>query len=207
MHRVFFGVKRLHWLLVKLSQTVIDLRGLLLTPARMDLLRVLHKYRGGIARFKLVRLLGVSGPVVSRMLKALESRRWLTRERAEKNRRVVIVKATEDTLEVLDELEGHGKAAEKLVHRVFSSSKRASVRRRELQILERFIVRARARMNDKAPFTHPWFGGEIMAHDGWLRLIVPPPTFAKAAPILNEVLPPLHEYYRMFAPLRVTAPA
>jgi DNA-binding MarR family transcriptional regulator len=209
MHPLFFGVKRLHWLLVRAAAGLLVEKDFWITPARFDLLRVLHKHPHGLTRFKLVRLLGVSGPVVSRMLKALEAEGLLTRERYARDRRIVIVRATEAAVHCVDEVlkvdDGIDVAKEAV--KLFVSSKRARVRTRELQIFERFLVRARERLNDKAPFTYPWFGGQIMAPDGWLRLIPPPPTFAPAAPLLNEVLPPMHVYYSMNGPQRYAASA
>jgi DNA-binding MarR family transcriptional regulator len=207
MHPLFFGVKRLYWLLVRCAGGLLMAKDLWVTPARFDLLRALHKYPKGIARFKLVRLLGVSGPVVSRMLKALEAEGWLTRTRAEHDRRVVMVLATPAARSAVEDFlnEKDGIVVAKEAASLFVSSKRARVRRRELQIFERFLVRARARLNDKAPFTHPWFGGEIVAPDGWLQLIAPPPTFAPAAPLLNEVVPPLHVCLSWDGPCRLQA--
>ena len=209
MHPLCFGVKRLYLLLLREVEGILMFKDFWTTPARFDLLRVLHKHPQGIARFKLVRLLGVSGPVVSRMLKALEAEGWLTRTRFPKDRRVVMVKPTEIALstveEVLDTADGLDGAKE--VEALFVSSKRKRVQLRELRILQRFIVRARVRMGDKAPFTHPWFGGEIMAPDAWLKLIPPPGTFAPSAPLMNEVVPPLHVYFSVDGPRRLQASA
>src|SRR5262245_60494456 len=66
MHSVFFGLKRVMYGLRKTFKRRLDRYRLKVTPAQYDVLRILCDYRCGLARFVLVRLLGVSGPVVSR---------------------------------------------------------------------------------------------------------------------------------------------
>jgi DNA-binding MarR family transcriptional regulator len=86
MHQMFFGVKRVHLLNLRLSRLL--LRDFWefdsVTPARFDMLRIVHVYdvEGvSVAQGSIRELLGVSGATVSRMLKALEGLGYIVRER------------------------------------------------------------------------------------------------------------------------------
>ena len=83
MHQMFFGVKRVHLLNLRLSRDLLrEFYGM--TPARFDMLRIVHVHdvEGvSVAQASIRELLGVSGPTVSRMLKALEGLGYITRER------------------------------------------------------------------------------------------------------------------------------
>ena len=71
MHPVFFGLKRAHHLSVAVARNLTCHFGL--TPARFDMLLALERARPSMRQRDLRRILGVSAPTVSRMLKALES--------------------------------------------------------------------------------------------------------------------------------------
>jgi hypothetical protein len=62
MHRVFFSVKRVHWLWLRREEDMVHDRDVWMTPARFTLLRVLHTYRNELMRAKLEQLLGVAEP-------------------------------------------------------------------------------------------------------------------------------------------------
>jgi DNA-binding MarR family transcriptional regulator len=79
MNNVFFRVKRAHHSCLRMSR---QLLGKIITPARFDMLRAVHMHGNeyGILQGDLRDLLGVSGPVVSRMLTSLEKLGYVWRE-------------------------------------------------------------------------------------------------------------------------------
>jgi DNA-binding MarR family transcriptional regulator len=182
MQQAFFSVKRVHWQWQKRAARVLAERGVPLTPARFTLMRVLHTYRYGIARFNLVKLLGVAGPVVSRMLKALEALGLAVRTRSGFDARVVVVMATEAGRALVDRaLEGVSREAERIATVCFASSQHPDV---ELDLLGRFLLRARVKLLDPTPFSVPWRGGDLWGNEGgfaYHALREPPPLEVFAA--------------------------
>jgi DNA-binding MarR family transcriptional regulator len=78
MDDIFFGVKRSHlavnrWALLKLKEFGV-------TPARLDLMRLIYVRNFRWSQMHLRRRLGVARATISRMLKALEKLGWITRE-------------------------------------------------------------------------------------------------------------------------------
>jgi DNA-binding MarR family transcriptional regulator len=65
-----------------------------LTAARFDLLYALRQNRGALRQRRLVRTLGVTHPVVSRMLKSLRTLGLTTRERRPKDKREWVISLT-----------------------------------------------------------------------------------------------------------------
>jgi DNA-binding MarR family transcriptional regulator len=85
MHAVLFSLKRSYW--GSLKPTRKRLKELGLTAARFDLLYVLLEERVPYPQRSIVRKLGVTPPVVSRMLKSLRELRLVKRERWSMDRR------------------------------------------------------------------------------------------------------------------------
>ena len=86
MHQILFGVKRVHLLNLRFSRALLGefWQSYAVTPARFDMLRIVHVHdvEGvSVAQASIRELLGVSGATVSRMLKALEGRGYVVRER------------------------------------------------------------------------------------------------------------------------------
>jgi DNA-binding MarR family transcriptional regulator len=159
MQGLFFSVKRVHWLWQMRARRVLRERDVPLTPARFTLMRVLHTYRLGIARFNLAQLLGVAGPVVSRMVKALEALGLVTRFRDPYDRRVVVVLATREGRAMVDAaLAGTVEESDRIASVCFASSRYPEV---ELDLLARFFLRARVKLRDRTPFPVPWRGGDL----------------------------------------------
>jgi DNA-binding MarR family transcriptional regulator len=82
MNQVFFGLKRAFHATLRFGRRALTAMGL--TAARFDLLYALYAGSGemGVMQSRLRRILGVSAPVVSRMLKSLEALGLVVRERA-----------------------------------------------------------------------------------------------------------------------------
>jgi DNA-binding MarR family transcriptional regulator len=92
MHGTLFGLKRAYW--GSLGVTRKRLKELGLTAARFDLLYVLRQKRGPLRQRVLTRTLGVTHPVVSRMLKSLQTLGLTTRARRDADRREWIISLT-----------------------------------------------------------------------------------------------------------------
>lgn len=179
MHSVFFGVKRTYWLGIALQQGLLQQADFWITPARFDLLYVLKMNPEGISRYRLTLLLGVSGPVLSRMMGALEREGLLERRRSYRDKRCVSVHATENgNFLVEGALRGlaEPESVEAWLRRCFGSSDERW--RGEVELLERFCERARFVLYDKTPARHPWEGVPIVSADGTQQCLRMPPSTA-----------------------------
>jgi DNA-binding MarR family transcriptional regulator len=182
MHPVFFGVKMLHLRIERAAHALIRggfVREVGVTPARLTILKTLGVYRLGLPRWKLVRMVGVSGPVVSRMLRALEELGYVRRSRDGRDKRKVFVQITALGAEILgglddtealaeDELRhavvtrrsaSYDLCEEELTRKALKKAERDATY--ELQIFERFLLRGRKRLGCHTPFSHPWFVGAV----------------------------------------------
>jgi DNA-binding MarR family transcriptional regulator len=92
MHAVFFGLKRAHHSVLRISRSALTSMGL--TAARFDLLYVVKKYRRGLHQCDLRRLLGVGRTTISRMLASLEELGLVKRTRTWSDRRTKLVELT-----------------------------------------------------------------------------------------------------------------
>jgi DNA-binding MarR family transcriptional regulator len=87
MNAILFAAKRVFHRAVRVSGTQLSDVARGLTPARLDMMYALTEREGGqlerlsVGQSELRRLLGVSAPVVSRMLRSLEALGWITRRR------------------------------------------------------------------------------------------------------------------------------
>jgi DNA-binding MarR family transcriptional regulator len=79
MHAAYFGLKRSYW--GSLGTTRKRLKEMGLTAARFDMLYALLEHRTPVKQRFLVRKLGVTSPVVSRMLKSLRQLGYVDRRR------------------------------------------------------------------------------------------------------------------------------
>jgi DNA-binding MarR family transcriptional regulator len=94
MHAAFFGLKRAYWGSLRVTRKHLGDMGL--TAARFDLLYMLVAAPWGMPRRQkvLTRELGVTPPVVSRMLKSLRERGLVVRARDPDDRRGWLVSLT-----------------------------------------------------------------------------------------------------------------
>ena len=104
MHQIFFLCKRSYWgIQNKLRWPLKDKFDI--TPARVDMLYAIEKSRYAVSekeQRRLTKKLGVTRSVVSRMLRAMEALGWISREKAEYDRRMWLVSITELGQELLD---------------------------------------------------------------------------------------------------------
>jgi DNA-binding MarR family transcriptional regulator len=98
MDRVFFELKRAHIETVKFGRRVLAAFGL--TPARFDVLYAIAESRMTQAAVR--RLLGVARATISEMLGVLEKLGFITRARAEEDRRTWVVWLTTKGRAVLE---------------------------------------------------------------------------------------------------------
>jgi DNA-binding MarR family transcriptional regulator len=92
MNQIFFGLKRAHHGVLRITRSALAKLGL--TAARFDLMYVVHQ-REDVTQRELRGKLGVSAATVSRMLKSLEAIGLLQRQRADWDRRQRVVRLTE----------------------------------------------------------------------------------------------------------------
>lgn len=97
MNAISFGTKRAFHGFLRVTRKPLAALGL--TAARFDLMFVLRKHRSPesrqVTQRELRAYLGVSAPVVSRMLRSLEKLGLVTRERAPYDRRQLVVSLTD----------------------------------------------------------------------------------------------------------------
>lgn len=92
MHTSFFEMKHAHLSALRITRketAVVDL-----TPARLDMLRVVLERSGEMLQSSLRRLLGVSNSVISIMVRALERAGFVVREPCREDRRTFWVRLT-----------------------------------------------------------------------------------------------------------------
>lgn len=153
MHPMFFSIKRTH--LGVLARTRPIAERFELTPARFDMMRAIALYdEWGMPQCKLVRLLGVSAAVVSRMLKQLTELGFVRRHRDPTDRRYNIIH-----LEPAGAARVRGLIVEHVYDRdldCIAFEVFAPPERWNLDDLYKRLNRARRLLHDRAPFLHPW---------------------------------------------------
>jgi len=92
MHAAFFGLKRAYWGTLRVTRRRLTAMGL--TAARFDMLYALMENRAPLGQRILHRKLGVTPPVVSRMLKSLRELGLVTRQRRPMDRREWLIALT-----------------------------------------------------------------------------------------------------------------
>ena len=169
MHALFFGVKRVHIEVVRFTNRILRLSNL--TPARFDMLRIVKLHPDGIPQTALRWLLGVTPPVVSRMLKSLQELGYVARERDTEDGRCRIVQLTERgnvALGMALELTIVNQVADRTAARaatgdtrVRSTSHEENMRtiddaREQVAQADGFLRKMRKALADRAPFHIPW---------------------------------------------------
>ncbi|CAN5439465.1 hypothetical protein BH09MYX1_BH09MYX1_29780 [soil metagenome] len=96
MHTTLFAMKHAHLSALRLARVFTQRYGL--TPARLDMLRVIMAAGGSILQLTMRHRLSVTKPVISVMVRSLEKLKFVTRERCEKDRRTFVVKLTEEAI-------------------------------------------------------------------------------------------------------------
>jgi DNA-binding MarR family transcriptional regulator len=171
VHQIFFGVKRVHLLNLRLSRALLRNVGPL-TPARFDMMRIVHVHdleRVGVPQANIRLLLGVSGATVSRMLKALQKLRYIIRQRV-RYRRGLIVYLTEQGRALIRAM-----MAKLIDKRVIDNELDEMVEpeQERLPAFDELLRFFRNVHDDPAPFDHPWRCGQL--HSGWPARFFRPP--------------------------------
>ena len=100
MDTTIFSLKRAHHATLAFARRMLKEFGI--TPARYDLLRIVEgTFAGSIEQMNLVRILGVSAPVVSRMVKQLVELGLVEHYRYEECPRIKVVEVTKKAVELL----------------------------------------------------------------------------------------------------------
>jgi DNA-binding MarR family transcriptional regulator len=169
VHAVFFGIKRAHIETVRFTRWLIFESEL--TPARFDMLRIVRLHSDGILQTKLRWLLGVTAPVVSRMLKSLQQRGFVERERDTEDGRCRIVRLTKRgrrAVAIALRIITRNREAERSAARVvMGETQRPPVLRHEatatiraarekVGVFDGLLASVRKALEDRAPFHHPW---------------------------------------------------
>ena len=93
MNTIIFKLKRAFQSSLRVTRPLLALHGL--TAARFDMLYAIElEGRSGLAQSQLRRVLGVTAPTVSRMLRSLQDLGLVTRQRSRSDARQVLVKLT-----------------------------------------------------------------------------------------------------------------
>ena len=161
MHAIAFGSKRVFHGFVRVTRKPLAAIGL--TAARFDLLSALAGPRlvrlGAKAQCELVRALGVSPPVVSRMLKALEELGLVKRFRMDEDRRFNLVFFTDKGFALLCEARGIVLGpVRRLVEKALSGRRRCSlpIARIHVGTVDAYLWRLRRGTGDVARVEYPW---------------------------------------------------
>ena len=162
---ISFSFKRIHLSALRLYRKQIEERiGGALTPARLDILRIVYEYEDvggeGIAQTRIRELLDLDPSVVSRMLKRLRELGYLEIWELEDDSRCNMVSLTERGREgmavYLDEL-GLTMEVEKVMDIAFFEKTDSDGGLKQLRCrMYQLLNQIRIALRDCAPFLHPW---------------------------------------------------
>ncbi|CAN5168472.1 hypothetical protein BH09MYX1_BH09MYX1_52140 [soil metagenome] len=102
MNTSMFAMKHAHLSGLRLARRFTEPHGL--TPARLDMLRVVLEAGGSILQLSMRHRLSVTKPVISVMVRSLEKLGLVTRERCEDDRRTFVVRLTEKAKSALRDI-------------------------------------------------------------------------------------------------------
>ena len=175
MHQILFGVKRVYLLGLVRSRVLLRSVPVLgaLTPARFDMMRVVHVHdlQGvGVPQANIRLLLGVSGATVSRMLKALEARRYIVRKRV-RYMRGLVVHLTREGRALIRSLMAALVDSHEIDHEL---DELVEPEDEALPAFDKLLRFFRDVYYDPAPFDHPWRCGQL--HVGWPARFFQPPA-------------------------------
>jgi DNA-binding MarR family transcriptional regulator len=160
MNAITFGTKRAFHAFVRVTRKQLGELGL--TAARFDLLSVLvnaGQDSSGVRQSEVRRMLGVTAPVVTRMIQALEALGLVQRWRDYLDRRQVRVALTEMGERcILQARKVMLPMAKKIVYRAicFGAHRSADARLIHMDTLEGYLRGLREMFGDKARLYYPW---------------------------------------------------
>jgi DNA-binding MarR family transcriptional regulator len=164
VNAITFGAKRAFHGFLRVTRKQLVEMGL--TAARFDFLSVLVKCRpgefcaDGVRQSEIRRMLGVTAPVVTRMVRALEGlglvKRWRELDGDRRQVRVWLTEAGERCI-----LEAHEvmlPAVSRVVYRAicFGKHRNGDARFRHMDALESYLSGLRRRFGDTAGLYYPW---------------------------------------------------
>ncbi len=153
MDAILFGVKRAHMAFEhRLAARLLAPWGL--TPARFDLLHVIHDVYVGKPQARLRRILGIAGTTLGRMLKSLEALALVERDPFRRGRRRYARLTDRGRFVLRHATRKTRKHVRRRVDAMYTSSPATSFEDREnLEWLCRTI---RTRLGDSATLHYPW---------------------------------------------------
>ena len=164
VNAITFGAKRAFHGFLRVTRKQLAEMGL--TAARFDLLTVLVRCRPGelcapgVRQSEIRRMLGVTAPVVTRMVRALEGlglvKRWREHDGDRRQVRVWFTEAGERC--ILKAHEMMLPAVSRMVYRAicFGKHRSADARFRHMDTLESYLSSLRGRFRDTAGLYYPW---------------------------------------------------
>jgi DNA-binding MarR family transcriptional regulator len=161
MHAIFFGTKRAFHATLRIVRKPLKAYGL--TSARFDLLWILEGASGERAlQSTLRKMLGVTAPTVSRMVKSLEALGLVRTERARIDRRqryVELTKAGLERIRAAAECFVRGRIGKRILRRTFGTGwtggRRTDEAFRQTSELEDMLRCVRAMCGDTATLHYP----------------------------------------------------
>jgi DNA-binding MarR family transcriptional regulator len=158
MHAILFSLKRAHH--AALAHCRALTKRFQLTPARFDMLSAIEQHPlQALTQTALCRILGVTAPTVSRMVRSLEELGFLHRARSVTDRRQIYVSLTELGARMfLDAEEANidSGVVDSLVNGAFAVASFAESVFSELSVFVQFLLRGRQRLGDGASDIYPW---------------------------------------------------
>jgi DNA-binding MarR family transcriptional regulator len=167
MNAIFFGCKRVFHGAVRISRAPLHSVAPGLTAARFDMMCALVRQRFSTEAFQggwalqsdLRKALGVSAPVVSRMLRSLEALGWVTRRRSERDGRQRDVGLTESGFTCIrSAYKLLVRIAQRIVYRAICWGKHRDVDERffNMGTLESYLNSLRSYCRDTATIYYAW---------------------------------------------------
>jgi DNA-binding MarR family transcriptional regulator len=160
MHAILFSVKRTFHKSVWFGRFL--LKDYCLTPSRFDILYILQSYRElpSLWQSRIREILGIRGPTLSRMIKALEQLGFIRRERSFLDRRQFEISLTkrgrETVIHAIRTIIRSGIIAHAVVHFVCPKWRCPVATLHELDRLQTTLRHMRERLLDEATLSYPW---------------------------------------------------
>jgi len=160
MHSILFAVKRTFHKSVWFGRHL--LKDYLLTPSRLDILYIMktHEPLSHLWQSRIREILGIAGPTLSRMIKALVALGFIRRERSQWDRRQYEISLTRRGRETIEHairtIIDDGIITSAVVHFVCTKWECPSTTLREVDELETTLRRMRERLCDQATLYYPW---------------------------------------------------
>jgi len=161
MHSILFSIKRTFHKSVWFGRAL--LKDYCLTPSRFDILYIVLRRQRDLLKIRqstIREMLGIAGPTLSRMIKALLELGFILRERSSVDRRqydISLTKLGRATIEhAIRTIIDSGIITSCVVHFVCTKWECPGTTFREVENLEMTLWRMRERLLDEATLHYPW---------------------------------------------------